>query len=48
MFSRRYFLKSLASLGAVACAPSAFAQQYPSRPIRIVVPGDYVFTEVTK
>lgn len=39
MFSRRHFLKSLASLGAVACAPSAFAQQYPSRPIRIVVPA---------
>ena len=39
MFSRRDFLKSLAPLGAVICAPSAFAQQYPARPIRIVVPA---------
>lgn len=39
MFSRRHFLTSVASLGAAVCAPTAFSQQYPSRPIRIVVPA---------
>ncbi|AQV97336.1 ABC transporter substrate-binding protein [Cupriavidus necator] len=39
MADRRQFLKSAASLGAVICAPSVFAQQYPSRPVRIVVPA---------
>lgn len=39
MTGRRYFLRSMASLGAVACAPAVFGEQYPSRPIRIIVPA---------
>ncbi|MGZ8230787.1 MAG: Bug family tripartite tricarboxylate transporter substrate binding protein [Burkholderiales bacterium] len=35
---RRQFVRTVAALGIAACAFSAFAQNYPTRPIRLIAP----------
>jgi tripartite-type tricarboxylate transporter receptor subunit TctC len=36
--TRRTVLRSMAALGCAAAGSSAFAQGYPSRPVRIIIP----------